>query len=64
VQGAASAVESLGRAVGPVWGTASLQRYGESMPYLSAAVFALLTLLLSVGYRVAEEDHTIATPAA
>jgi DHA1 family tetracycline resistance protein-like MFS transporter len=64
VQGAASAVESLGRAVGPVWGTASLQRYGESMPYLSAAAVALLTLLLSVGYRAIDEDHTIATPAA
>ena len=28
VQGAASAMESLGRTVGPVWGNASLQRYG------------------------------------
>jgi DHA1 family tetracycline resistance protein-like MFS transporter len=59
VQGAASAVESLGRTVGPVWGTASLQRYGEATPYLSAAAFALLTLLLSVGYRVSDEDHTL-----
>ena len=30
VQGAASAVESLGRTIGPVWGNASLQQYGES----------------------------------
>src|SRR5690242_21502584 len=37
VQGAASAVESLGRTVGPVWGNASLARYGEATPYLSAA---------------------------
>ena len=37
VQGAASAVESLGRTLGPVWGNASLQRFGEAMPYLSAA---------------------------
>ena len=29
MQGAASAVESLGRTVGPVWGNASLQRFGE-----------------------------------
>jgi hypothetical protein len=47
-----------------VWGTASLQRYGESTPYLSAALVALLTLALSVGYRAVDEDHTIATPAA
>ena len=45
VQGAASAVESLGRTVGPVWGNASLQRFGEGMPYISAAALLLLTLL-------------------
>ena len=39
VQGAASAIESLGRTIGPVWGNASLQRFGEAMPYLSAAGF-------------------------
>jgi predicted MFS family arabinose efflux permease len=52
VQGAASAVESLGRTIGPVWGSASLQRFGEAMPYVSAAGFLLMILLLSVGYRV------------
>src|SRR5262249_42445904 len=41
VQGAASAVESLGRTVGPVWGNASLERYGDSVPYISAAVLLL-----------------------
>ena len=40
VQGAASAVESLGRTIGPVWGNASLQHYGESMPFISAAASA------------------------
>jgi DHA1 family tetracycline resistance protein-like MFS transporter len=55
VQGAASAVESLGRTLGPVWGSASLQRFGEAMPYLSAAAFLMLTLILSVGYHVAED---------
>jgi DHA1 family tetracycline resistance protein-like MFS transporter len=54
VQGAASAVESLGRTIGPVWGNASLQQYGESMPYISAAALLLLTLLLSVGFHVSE----------
>jgi DHA1 family tetracycline resistance protein-like MFS transporter len=56
VQGAASAVESLGRTIGPVWGNASLQQYGESTPYISAAVFLLLTLLLSVGFHVTDPD--------
>src|SRR5204862_5606508 len=59
VQGAASAVESLGRTVGPIWGNASLQRYGESTPYISAAVFLLLTSLISVGFYVSEEEATL-----
>jgi DHA1 family tetracycline resistance protein-like MFS transporter len=54
VQGAASAVESLGRTIGPVWGSASLQRYGEASPYIAAAGFLIMTLLLSVGHRVEE----------
>jgi DHA1 family tetracycline resistance protein-like MFS transporter len=58
VQGAASAVESLGRTVGPIWGNASLQHGGESLPYLSAAVFLVCTLLLSVGFSVEPEAHT------
>jgi DHA1 family tetracycline resistance protein-like MFS transporter len=51
VQGAASAMESLGRTIGPVWGNASLQRYGEAVPYLSASGFLLMTLLLAMGYQ-------------
>jgi DHA1 family tetracycline resistance protein-like MFS transporter len=58
VQGAASAVESLGRTVGPIWGSASLQRFGEGMPYISAAAFLLLTVLLTVGYHVGDADGT------
>ena len=54
VQGAASAVESLGRTIGPVWGSATLQRFGEGVPYVTAAGFLLLTLLLSIGYQVPE----------
>jgi DHA1 family tetracycline resistance protein-like MFS transporter len=53
VQGAASAVESLGRTIGPVWGSASLQRFGEATPYLSASAFLLLTLVLALGYHEA-----------
>lgn len=56
VQGAASAVESLGRTIGPVWGSASLQRYGESAPYISAAVLLLLTSALSVGFHVSKQE--------
>ena len=54
VQGAASAVESLGRTIGPVWGIAALQRFGEGMPYWSAAGFLMMTLLISVGHHVEE----------
>jgi len=53
MQGAAGAVESLGRTVGPVWGTASLQHIGSSTPYVSAAALLVVTLLLSVGYTEA-----------
>ncbi len=62
VQGAASAVESLGRTVGPAWGYASLQRFGAGMPYVSAAGFLLLTLVLTVGYQVSDADVTPAVP--
>ena len=54
LQGAASAIESLGRVAGPVWGNASLQHAGESIPYVSAAVCLACTLLLSVGFQVTE----------
>jgi MFS transporter, DHA1 family, tetracycline resistance protein len=56
VQGAASAVESMGRTVGPIWGNASLQHVNETIPYISAAAFLLLTLLLSVGFYVGEPE--------
>ena len=49
VQGAASAIESLGRTIGPVWGSASLQRFGDGTPYLTAACFLVMTLVLSSG---------------
>jgi DHA1 family tetracycline resistance protein-like MFS transporter len=56
VQGAASAVESLGRTVGPVWGSASLQRFGAGMPFLWAAAFLVLTFAITVGYRGGEAE--------
>lgn len=55
VQGAASAVESLGRTIGPVWGNAALQQFGESTPYISAAALLVVTLLMSVGFHVGDQ---------
>jgi hypothetical protein len=59
VQGAASAMESLGRTIGPVWGNASLQRFDEAMPYASAAIFLIMTLMLSVGYQGTDSEGPI-----
>ncbi len=59
VQGAAGAMESLGRTMGPVWGNAALARYGEGTPYLSAAACLLLTLFLSLSYRVVDPDTAL-----
>jgi DHA1 family tetracycline resistance protein-like MFS transporter len=56
VQGAASAVESLGRTIGPVWGNASLQQFGESIPYVSAAAFLLITFLIAAGLQVTDAE--------
>jgi DHA1 family tetracycline resistance protein-like MFS transporter len=61
VQGTASAAESLSRTLGPVWGTAALQRFGDSSPYVSAAAFMTLTLLMAVGYTVTGEGVGSAT---
>jgi DHA1 family tetracycline resistance protein-like MFS transporter len=58
VQGAASALESLGRTIGPVWGNTSLQRWGEGIPYVSAAALVVLTLLMTVGLELRETDES------
>ncbi len=63
VQGAASAVESLGRTIGPVWGNASLERYGAATPYISAAALLMMTLLISVGFHV-DDPHAVEVPNA
>ena len=63
VQGAASAAESFGRTIGPVWGTGVLQRFGDFAPYTSAAALLVLTLLISVGYHATDHDSSLATPA-
>ena len=38
MQGAAGALESLGRTIGPVWGNGALQQFGEGTAYGSAAL--------------------------
>ncbi len=62
VQGAASAIESLGRTMGPVWGNASLERLGDSTPYVSAAACLLLTLLITAGFQVPKHEVTTDLP--
>jgi DHA1 family tetracycline resistance protein-like MFS transporter len=62
VQGAASAIESLGRTMGPVWGNASLERLGDSTPYVSAAACLLLTLLITAGFAVPKHEVTTDLP--
>jgi len=49
VQGAAGALESLGRTLGPVWGNVLLQRAGEGAAYGTAAVLLLGAAVLARG---------------
>jgi len=51
VQGAAGALESLGRTLGPVWGNGALQWMGEGAAYASAAAVLVGTAALSVRYH-------------
>ena len=51
VQGAAGALESLGRTIGPVWGNGALQFLGEGAAYGSAALVLLATAALTRGYE-------------
>ena len=51
VQGAAGALESLGRTIGPVWGNGILQIFGEGVAYGSAALVLLGTAALTTRYQ-------------
>jgi hypothetical protein len=55
VQGAAGALESLGRAIGPVWGHGALQRFGEGSAYATAAMVFFATTFLMLNYGQAPE---------
>jgi DHA1 family tetracycline resistance protein-like MFS transporter len=58
VQGAAGALESLGRALGPVWGNGMLQWFGEGAAYYSAALVLIGTAVLSTRYHGAAGKRT------
>jgi DHA1 family tetracycline resistance protein-like MFS transporter len=51
VQGAAGALESLGRAIGPMWGHGALQRFGEGSAYATAAIAFFATTFLVLNYH-------------
>ena len=51
VQGAAGALESLGRTIGPVWGNGSLQLLGEGAAYGSAAIVLLGAAAVMTKYQ-------------
>ncbi len=51
VQGAAGALESLGRTIGPVWGNGALQAFGEGTAYGTAAVALLGAAVLTTRYQ-------------
>jgi DHA1 family tetracycline resistance protein-like MFS transporter len=51
IQGAAGALESLGRTIGPVWGNGALQMFGEGTAYGSAAVALVGAAALAARYQ-------------
>lgn len=51
VQGAAGALESLGRAMGPVLSHGALQRFGEGSAYAGAATVFFGTVFLMLNYQ-------------
>jgi DHA1 family tetracycline resistance protein-like MFS transporter len=57
VQGAAGALESLGRTIGPVWGNGALQKFGEGSAYVSAAAAFVLTAVLMLTYHPVESRN-------
>jgi DHA1 family tetracycline resistance protein-like MFS transporter len=51
IQGAAGALESLGRTLGPVWGNAVLQRIGEGAAYGAAAGLLVVAAVMAGKYH-------------
>jgi MFS family permease len=54
IQGAAGALESLGRTLGPVWGNLLLQKIGEGAAYGAAAALLLAAAGLAGRGNVAD----------
>ena len=59
VQGAAGALESVGRAAGPVWGNGALQHFGEGAAYGAAAV-----LLIAASFVIGRYEPPVRPPRA
>jgi DHA1 family tetracycline resistance protein-like MFS transporter len=60
VQGAAGALESIGRAAGPVWGNGALEYYGEGAAYGAAAVLLIGASMLIGKYKPPERTANVA----
>jgi DHA1 family tetracycline resistance protein-like MFS transporter len=59
VQGAAGALESLGRTIGPVWGNGALQMFGEGKAFGTAAVVLLGAAALTAKYHPPSRPVTV-----
>jgi hypothetical protein len=62
VQGAAGALESLGRSVGPVWGNGTLQAFGEGSAYGTAAIALVGAAALTLQYRQVARTADVPDP--
>jgi DHA1 family tetracycline resistance protein-like MFS transporter len=63
VQGAAGALESLGRTIGPVWGNGALQLFGEGKSFGSAALVLLGAAALTLKYESRPRPPIVPEPA-
>jgi hypothetical protein len=39
-----------------------LQRFGEAAPYMTAALFMMLTVMMAAGYQVADHEPLVVAP--
>jgi DHA1 family tetracycline resistance protein-like MFS transporter len=62
VQGAASALSSLGRTIGPVWGNGALERFSEATAYESAALVLIVAAVFAYVYRPFTEPSATGAP--
>jgi DHA1 family tetracycline resistance protein-like MFS transporter len=65
VQGAAGALESLGRTLGPVWGNGMLQAVGEGAAYATAAGLLVGAAVMAERYHpaLASAETPLSTPS-